>query len=658
MVNLSDPISNLKGIGPSTSTKLEKLGIITILDLLRHLPRRHLDYSHPTTISKIQNKKPCSFLATLSQPKSFFTKSRKLIIQSQASDATGKITLTWFSNPYIKKLIIPDTKYSIAGTPSFFGSGITIISPSIEAGDSLTLNTSGFVPVYPLTAGITSRWLRNKIHDLLSETNITDPFSNHNFIDLHTAYKHIHFPQTKKEKGQADKRLAYNAHLHINLTNLLERYNYGNSPSLKVNSQIHKQTSQKLPFTLTIDQEKTIQNLYKDLHSNEFTHRLIEGDTGSGKTATLIFATNQCLAQNYSCAILAPTEILARQHFDTFKKLSLFPENLELITGSASGGRNSSPTLSNRPSLFIGTHALINRLPANPPYPLIFVAIDEQHKFGVEQRESLLHRQPLPHLVNLSATPIPRTVALGLLGDLNISHINTLPQNRLQTKTHIISKSKLLDGKNWFNQEISHGNQIFIIAPRISDTQNDIDSVEKLKQHYQQFFENRYPILTLHGQMKQKEQEGIVQQFKDKKSPILISTSIIEVGVDIPSANIIIIHSADLFGLAQLHQLRGRVGRGGAQGHCFLITTKDDEEINERLSLLKKYQSGLTLAKKDLILRGAGEVFGLKQHGQIKTRLKYFWSKKLFLTAKADAKNIITQNFSRAQRIAIELDSC
>ena len=349
---------------------------------------------------------------------------------------------------------------------------------------------------------------------------------------------------------------------------------------------------------------------------------------------------------------MAPTEILAHQHFDTFKNLSLFSNQIQLVTSHTKTPSFETPTL------YIGTHSLLNHLPVNLLYPLIFVAIDEQHKFGVEQRNTLMHRTPMPHLVNLSATPIPRTVALGLLGDLNISHIDTLPQNRLLTKTHIISNSKLDDGKIWLSGEIESGNQIFVVCPRINNTGGEIDSVEKLRSFYQTFFDNKIPILTLHGQMKQDEQTRIINQFKLKEASILISTSIIEVGIDIPSANIVIIHSADLFGLAQLHQLRGRVGRGGTQGHCFLITSKDDEEINERLELLKKYRSGLTLAKKDLILRGAGEIFGLKQHGQIKTSLKYFWSKKLFLTAKINAKKILDQSPLLAQKVAKELNSC
>lgn len=652
MINLAEPISSLKGIGPSTSEKLEKLGITNIIDLLRHLPRRHLDYSHPTTINKIQNKKPCSFLANLSQPKSFYTKSRRLITESYASDQTGKIKLTWFNNPYIKKLIYPNVQYSIAGTPSYFGSGLTIISPSIEEGDSLTLNTSGLVPVYPLTSGITSRWLKNKIHKLLQSTTILDPIEKPPFTNLQTAYSDIHFPSNQKEKNLADKRLSYNSHLQINLTNLLERQAYGDSIALKIDQNVHNLSFSKIPFTLTEDQERAVQHLYKDLKSSEFTHRLVEGDTGSGKTATLVFIINQCLSQNYSCAVLAPTEILARQHFDTFKKLTLNPNQIQLVTS------NTSHPSFEKPALYVGTHALLNHLPSNLQFPLSFVAIDEQHKFGVQQRELLMHRQPIPHIVNLSATPIPRTVALGLLGDLNISHINTLPQNRLSTKTHIISKSKLEEGREWLKKEVHSGNQIFVVCPRINNASEEVDSVEKIKNYYDKFFAHELKVLTLHGQMKQEEQSKAISQFRNGNGDILISTSIIEVGVDIPNANIIIIHSADLFGLAQLHQLRGRVGRGGAQGHCFLVTTKDDEEVNERLELLKKYQSGMTLAKKDLVLRGAGEIFGLKQHGQIKTSLKYFWSKKLFLAAKSDAKKMLHKNPLIAKKVAKELESC
>ncbi|KKS63386.1 MAG: ATP-dependent DNA helicase RecG, partial [Candidatus Collierbacteria bacterium GW2011_GWD2_42_50] len=325
-----------------------------------------------------------------------------------------------------------------AGKVSFWGKSLTVVAPIIEEGNTPSINTSGLVPIYPLTEGITSKFLRTKIHTILSSIKLTDPLDPQvlNSLDLipeSAAYQNIHFPQSKELRYRADKRLSFNEHLRININNQLELQNLGESISIVIKNSL-------TPFKLTPDQEKTVTAIYKDLKSNEFTHRLIQGDTGSGKTATIIFAANQCLGNNLSCAILAPTEILATQHFKTLQSLSLFPQQIQLITGSS----KQAPKL-NKPSIFIGTHSLLTSLPPKLKYPLAFVAIDEQHKFGVKQRNELLNRTPVPHLFNLSATPIPRTVALGLLGDINISNITHRPINRYFTHT-LQKKSRLANG--------------------------------------------------------------------------------------------------------------------------------------------------------------------------------------------------------------------
>ncbi|HSV94783.1 MAG TPA: helicase-related protein [Spirochaetia bacterium] len=657
-ISPKESIASVKGVGDSTTKKLYRLGIKTIQDLLNHYPSRYYNFSEPVLIKKLKKDKPQVFFATINKINTFFSQNGKLIIQAIANDSSGKITLTWFNNPYIKRLIKENNVYTIAGKPTFWGKGLTVISPVIEEGDSPSINTRGFVPIYPQTEGLNSRWIRTKICHLLSSVIIIDPLDldtlkTINLISQIDAYKNIHFPQNREAHRQADKRLSFNEHLKINLNNLLEILNLGDSISLTIDNSLTQKTRKKFPFTLTQDQEKTVSSIYKDLQKNEYTHRLIQGDTGSGKTATLVFAANQCLNNNYSCAIMAPTEILATQHYKTFISLSLFPKNIQLITSST----KEKPWF-NKPSIFIGTHSLLTNLPQNIAHPIAFVAIDEQHKFGVKQRDELIKRTPVPHLFNLSATPIPRTVALGLLGDINISNIIHKPSNRLPTKTFVVSPSHFKKSPVWLKEQLKKESKIFVVCPNIADHATGIASVEKISKTYTDIAADKYPVLTLHGKMNNDEQTKTISQFNKQKGGILVSTSLIEVGIDIPSANIMIIHSAERFGLASLHQLRGRVGRGEKQGFCFLVPSVDNEEETERLQLLQKYNSGLVLAQKDLILRGAGEVFGIKQHGELPTRLKYFWSKKLFLSAKQKAKTLIIKNPTTAKQIVSKLETC
>lgn len=656
--DLQENITSLKGVGEIFAKKLSKLNIFNVGDLLHFLPNRYLDFSHKLKIKDLKAKRSAAIIANINSVSSFYTKSGKFITKAMATDESGSISLNWFSNPYIKRLINEGQDYTIAGTVSLFAGQKTFISPTIELGNSFSVNTSGFVPIFPQTKGVTSKWLRQKMYSVIDDLKLSDPLSENlleelNLIDINSSYSQIHFPVDKKQKLQADKRLSFNQHLYINLSNLKSLQKLGKSPKIILDQNLHTKGLEKLPFTLTDDQQKTVKELFKDLGTDNYTHRLIQGDTGSGKTATLILAANQCLSQGFSCALIAPTQILASQHFESFKNLSLMPDNISLILGN-----HQEKIDIDMPMLYIGTHALLSKLPEKLNFPLAFLSIDEQHKFGVEQREQLQNRKPLPHLINLSATPIPRTVALGLLGDIKLSNIRFKPQNRLPVKTFVTPQSYFQKSTTWLTKELNEGNQIFIVCPHIHDAKTGTSSVEKIAEHYQKLLPKKTPLYILHGKLKNTEQNKIIESFKKSKGTVLVSTSLIEVGIDIPTANIMVIHSAERFGLAQLHQLRGRVGRGDSQGYCFLVPTTDDQVETERLKLLQKYSSGLTLAKKDLILRGAGEIFGQKQHGALQTKLKYFWSKKSFLKAKMVAKQLLEQNPSQAEAIATNLLAC
>ena len=639
-----DPVTALPGVGDKFQIKLKKLGISTLSDLLDHYPSRFLDLTTPSQVKGCPIKKIISLKLTLDPAKTFYSRTGKLITQTTGHDSSGSILLTWFNSPYVKASLKSNTPCIVVGKVSFFAGKKTLVAPQIQSLSGQKIHCQGFVPIYPQTQGVSSKWLRTKIDLALRSTNLKDPLSpqtikQQDLLPLSDAYQQIHFPNNLEVQKQADKRLAFDQHLEICLNNLRYQQNLPPSISLKTSPSTHSQGLKKLPFKLTSGQKKAVDDLYQDLTSKQATHRLIQGDTGSGKTATLILAANQCLSQKYSFALLAPTQILAEQHAQTFKKMSLFPQSIQLVTG-----QNKIKTTS-KPTIFIGTHALLNQLPDKLPAPLALIAIDEQHKFGVDQRQTLIERNPSPHLVNLSATPIPRTIALGIFGEISISTIKHKPKNRLPATTWLMDQKRLQKGYSWLQKQIDDNQKVFVVCPNIKKS-SIADSVETLLPFYQKQFSPSATVLSLHGQMKAEKKTSVIDEFNRAKKAVLVSTSLIEVGIDIPQANIIIIHSAERFGLAQLHQLRGRVGRGEQPSFCLLIPFKEDNTEKERLQLMTKHHSGLKLARLDLQLRGAGELFGLKQHGHFKTRLHYFWNRHLYQQAKSLAQKMIASSAS------------
>lgn len=617
----SSLVSEISGIGPAYQRHLERLGIYTKNDLLNHFPNRYLDFSKPTPINQLKPKIPASFKATLGPVNTFYSKSEKHITQTVANNKYGQVDLLWFNSPFIRTLIKPGSTYIIAGIPAFYSNKLVMFSPQLEQfTNKNSLNTQGFVPIYPLTQGISNKWLRGKIHILLNNYKISQNQQD---------YLHIHFPPNLKVQDLADRHLSFAQHLKINLKNLKELKAKPPAIKLTIDKNIHLKGLKKLPFTLTLGQKNALSDTYKDIQSTVPSRRLIHGDTGSGKTAGLILLANQCINANLSFVLLAPTQILAHQHLNTFKKMSLFPNSIKLVTAQI----KLKP--SNKPQVYIGTHALLNQLPNKLEKPVAILAIDEQHKFSVKQRQTLINRDPSPHIINLSATPIPRTVALGLFGELEISTIKERPSNRKPVMTWIMDKQRLSKGKKWLTDQLEKGNKVFVVCPNIKA--KSAANIEQILPQYNKDYPN-YPIWSLHGKTPADKRDKILKDFNKAKAGVLVATPLIEVGIDIPMANIMIIHSAERFGLAQLHQLRGRVGRGERQSYCLITPSTSDQVQIDRLQLLRKYSSGLQLAKLDLKLRGAGEMFGQKQHGRLPVRLKHFWDKELFQQAKQVAK--------------------
>lgn len=657
VITIDSPIGLLSGIGPAYQKKLAHLGIVTVRDLLHHYPSRFLDYQKQTRVCDLKEKQTVSLRLTLAEPKRFMSRTGKLITEVSGSDKSGKIKLIWFNSPYISRLIKAGEEYLVAGKSSFWGGKIALVAPTIEPATSDSLHTHGLVPIYPQTEKVTSRFLRGKIRQALQMVELIDPLSEtadttKDLPPYPKAIAQIHFPKTKAEYDSADQRLAFNFHLSAALGSLIETNSLPPSVTIPIDKRLHQRLTDSLPFQLTAGQEKAIASSYRDLTKPTFTHRLIQGETGSGKTMIVFFIAAQALAAKKSICLLAPTEILAHQHYQTFIKLGLPKEQTVLVTA-----QNPLKEVRPKPSVFIGTHALLNQIKEKLPFPLVAVIVDEQHRFGVKQREQLLKRNPLPHLFNLTATPIPRTLALGLFGEVRISTLKEKPKNRLPVKTWLMNRDRFQKSDAWLKEQIKSGSKIFAVAPVINEneSQKEIENVQKLFHEYSKRFASVAEVFLIHGRMKSEEITANLNRFGLAKNAILVSTSMIEVGVDIPEADIIIIHSAGNFGLASLHQLRGRVGRRDRQGYCLLID--ENENGNERLDLLTKYDSGLILSKKDLKLRGAGEIYGAKQHGRLPVRLKHFWNKMVYRSARSFAQKIMKQSPNLAPVIAERLSN-
>lgn len=650
VLGLKSEINQVPTIGPSTNKKLSNLGIRTVSDLLRHFPTRYLDLTQITPLFKLKPKIHSLFSGTVISKTRFTSRTGKLIDQVTIGGDNTKIKLTWFNSHFASLKLKEGNQYLFSGKPSFWGDKLTVVSPNIESNNPQG-TPKHLTPIYPLTKGLSSKVLSKIIATTLSVTKISDPLpANHlpdNLPSLSKSFQNIHFPPNLHHQGLADLRLSFNYHLHLAIQNRVLAIKLPPSPSIKIDQTYLKTIIDSLPYTLHREQQKALSDCLSDLQSFNYTNRLIHGETGSGKTVISYIVAKMVLSNKYSFALLAPTQILTNQHANTFSNLD--PNlRIQLLTSKTSYQKEVSPTI------YIGTHSLLTKLPVNLTYPIAAVFVDEQHRFGVDQRESFLSRNPLPHMFNLSATPIPRTIALGLYGEVKISKIRAKAIKNKKIKTYVLDNTRFEKSTDWIVQRLKNNEKIFVVCPLIHPNSSRPNaSVLEIAQIYHQKFSSFTKILILHGQMPPQVIQHTLDQFRSSHSAILISTSLIEVGIDIPQAQVMIIHQADTFGLAQLHQLRGRVGRSGKQAYCFLLSSTGGEEI-QRLMLLTKYQSGLTLARHDLALRGAGELGGLKQHGFLPVRLKNFWSLKSYLKAKTVALSL-AENPKTALMIAQEL---
>src|SRR5258706_1605797 len=553
-------------------------------------------------------------------------------------DASGKMMVVWFNPPFLTKMLYPGRFVFFSGKFGFFSRKLCLSSPDYEIlddEDKETVHTGRFVPVYPETMGLSSKWLRTQIlrafKDPILELSDNVPkevLNKHNLIGLKEAIDKVHFPKSLEDAEVGRKRLAFNELLNLQLKSLIRKLDWKENKVgniVKINhGEIDKFIS-SLPFKLTVSQDKAVKETLADLSLKIPMNRLLEGDVGSGKTVVAATGAFAAFLNGYQTLIMAPTQILAQQHYETFRSLlSPFNVRISLVTSSVNKsdlGRND---------IFIGTHSLIKSKIVLDK--VAFVVIDEQHRFGVEQRRHLVKRTGTPHVLTMTATPIPRTVALTTYGDLDLSVLTDMPKGRQKVTTWVVPETKRKKAYEWIEKQVkgekparnassiadAGGSQVFIVCPLIEDSDTetlaDVKSVTSEFAKLKSIFKG-LKLGLLHGRMKHDEKTTVLSDFRSRRIDILVATPVVEVGIDIPNATIMVIEAAERFGLAGLHQLRGRVGRGAKQSYCLLFSNFHSGMAYTRLRAMAKTHSGFELAELDLSLRGPGEIFGTAQSG-------------------------------------------
>jgi len=608
----------INGIGPKTENKLQKLNIYNDQDILFHFPQRYVDFSKITLISKITQNQNCTIFGKIIFFENKYIRNGKSIQKISLEDKSGQISLVWFNQPFLSQIFKSGDTWAFAGTPTLYHHSPTMFSP--EYGQ---YNTGKIIPIYGETKGLSSRWFRKNISLHFSKliSPITDNLpqellNKFKLMPLKEALKEVHLPKNQNTLNQSRFRLAFNEIISILATSRTQKKFWSQlkpkfilNTNPKIDLKIEKLIN-SLPFTLTESQNHIWAEIKKDLLSDsQVSNRLLCGDVGSGKTILALLAAYFTHLNNLQSIILAPTEILAKQHFKTFSQyLPHVP--IFLLTAHQKIKENIPKN-----SIIIATHAVIFQKEKFTKNTALLI-IDEQHKFGVKQR-SFLNQKSQPHTLSLTATPIPRTISLTFLGNLDISNLKEAPQNRLRVKTFLVPQNKISNCYQWLTEDIKHRHtQAFIVCPFIEESESATSIKSAIKEF--EHLKNIFPTLNLaliHGKTNIKTRNEILEKFQKNEINILVTTPIIEVGIDFPNSTTIIIQSADHFGLSQLHQLRGRVGRGDLQSYCYFFTESTNESSLKRLEFLTKTNDGFKIAEYDLKSRGPGEAFSTQQHG-------------------------------------------
>jgi ATP-dependent DNA helicase RecG len=654
---LDAPLTTIPGIGPKSAKTLERLGLRVLGDLLWHLPRRYDDYSKLKTISRLWYGEDVTIIATIDDIQMRPTRGGRVkLVEAVVSDGTGAIRVTWFNQPWILERLRPGRAVVMAGRVEQYLGRLTMNNPDWEPVERQQLHTNRIVPVYPLTSGVTAKWLRRVISSVVGRmaSRLPDPLpervrSAAGLVLLGTALQQVHFPDSWEQLERAQHRLAFEEMFLLQLGVLRQKRDWTNlqAQPLPSNESWVRQYVAGLPFPPTSAQEKALADVRGDLSRNRPMNRLLQGDVGSGKTIIAAAAMGISVANGSQAAFMAPTSILAEQHLQTL--LGLLPtaasvpaERIRLLIGSTPAAEKDEVRrglAAGTVSVVVGTHALLED-------PVTFaqlgvVVIDEQHRFGVEERGRLRAKGGNPHLLVMTATPIPRSLALTLYGDLDLSVMDEMPPGRQPIETRVLQPVERSRAYGFIRSQVDAGRQAFIIYPLIegSDRVEAKAAVEEHERLQKEVFPH-YRIGLLHGRMRPEEKDEGMSRFRAGETQILVSTSVVEVGVDIPNAAVILIEGANRFGLAQLHQFRGRVGRGPYPSFCLLVPENEDEAENARLKAMESTNDGFKLAELDLEQRGPGEFLGSRQSGFADLRMARLTDIRLIEKARRQAESL------------------
>jgi len=625
---LNKEIKYIKGVGPNRAKLLNKLNIYNLEDLITYFPREHEDRSKATKIIELENGGEYLIEGIVaSRLSEIRTYNKKMTIYKLVvKDETGTCTITWFNQPYLKNMFKVNETYKFFGKVKIVNGKTEMMSPVYDM-EKTEKNTGKIIPIYPLTYNLSQNTIRkvienglNEVERKLEETIPKYLLEEYNLLGINDSINSIHFPKKFEDFNNARNRLVFEELLSMQMALLELKNKYTNyNKGIKFDKDIKiSDVINKLPFNLTKAQLRVLEEIDEDMEKDKTMNRLLQGDVGSGKTVIAMIAAYKAVKSNYQVAIMAPTSILAMQHLESFKfLLDEFGIRSEVLVSSITKKKKEDileRLQKGEIDILIGTHALLEE---NVVFNnLGLIVTDEQHRFGVKQRTIIVEKGQNPDVLVMTATPIPRTLALILYGDLDISIIDELPPNRKHIDTFAVTKN-MEDRINIFiKKQIDEGRQAYIVCPLVEENEEmDLKSVKELTEKYENEVFKEYRVEYLYGKMRPKEKDRIMDEFKNGEIDILISTTVIEVGVNIPNASIMVIENAERFGLATLHQLRGRVGRGEYKSYCILKYQSNSDVVKQRMKVMESTNDGFIISEKDLELRGTGEFFGTKQHG-------------------------------------------
>jgi len=652
-IQAEDNVRAVKGIGDKTAKLLEKLGIRTVQDLLEHYPRGYEQFDYPIEIAKLQEGMTATVeAAPVTEPK--VRKVRNLqIVNITVGDSSGRLNLTWFNMPFLNRTLRMGKHYIFRGKVIRRNGILVIEQAKIYTKEQYYNLIKILQPIYPLTEGLSNAIISKAIKEVLAELKLSRDYipkniaKTYSLMDRTKAIKEIHFPKDRESLIKARQRLVFDEFFlyALALRKLKDKRSQLRS-IYKMEERVEcTQLIEGLPYKLTRAQLRVWEELKADLKGEYVMNRLIQGDVGSGKTILAILALLMTVKNGYQASFMVPTEVLAKQHYKSLSQLlEPFDVSICLLVGSMTAREKREAyekIKAHKVDIVVGTHAIIQDKVEFDNMALVIT--DEQHRFGVRQREALINKGKNPHVMVMSATPIPRTLAIILYGDLDISIVDELPANRLPIKNCVVGTDYYPNAYRFISKQVAQGRQAYVICPMVEESEEiDAENVIDYTQRLKEALAHGITVEYLHGKMKAKEKNDIMERFASGEIQVLVSTTVVEVGVNVPNATVMMVENAERFGLAQLHQLRGRVGRGEHQSYCIFICQSSSREAWERLEILNKSNDGFYIASEDLKLRGPGDIFGIKQSGDMDFKLGDIFTDASLLKDAAEAVKKLT----------------